>query len=171
MPDARGKKIGGLLRREAVAVARDAARLFVHQLHVDAQSLAAPAEGGPAATSLVVVDGSPDEAEAILADGFQKLTGVVALSLQVGEPRLVSEELQWLDMSIGARFEAVYGASDLDRLIDAYSGACRQYLSDDDSDILTDWLAQARSGLAETEPLLTEPGTRSHLEGSHPQDQ
>jgi hypothetical protein len=170
MPVAARKRIGDLLRQQAPAIARDAAGLFLQQLQLDAQTLAAGVEGAPATTSLVLPVGGSDEAEAILADSFQRLLGVLALSLLVDEPGLASEELQWLDRSVGARFEGVPGASGPERLIDALSGACRHFLGSDDSDLLDAWLAQARSGLNETEPLLTEARTSSHLEGNPPQD-
>jgi hypothetical protein len=168
MPEAALKKIGDLLRREAPAIARDAASLFLQQLHLDAQTSAAAVEGAPAATSLVPAEGKSDEAEAILADSFERLTGVMALSLLVDEPRLLTEELQWLDRSVSTRFEGVPGATGLERLIDSLSGACRQVLGSDDSDILADWLAQAHAGLNETEPLLTEARINPHFEGSQP---
>jgi hypothetical protein len=170
MPEAARKRIADQLRRGALAVARDAARLFLQQLQLDAQTSAAAVEGAPAATSLVLGQGRSDEAEAILADGFERLVGVVALSLLVDEPRLVSEELQWLDSSVGTRFEGVPGATDLDRLVASFAGACRLFLGSDDGDILDDWLAQARSGLNETEPLLTEASANSQFESSPPQD-
>lgn len=170
MPEAPRKRIGDQLRREAPAIARDAASLFLQQLHLDAQTSASGVEGGPAATSLVLAEGRSDEAEAILADSFERLTGVMALSLLVDEPRLVSEELLWLDRTVGTRFEGVPGTSGPDRLIDSLSGACRRLIGSDDSDIIDDWLAQARSGLNETEPILTEARTGPHFEGSPPQD-
>lgn len=170
MPEAPRKRIGDQLRREAPAIARDAASLFLRQLQLDVQTSAAQVEGAPAATSLVLAEGRSDEAEAILADSFERLTSVMALSLLVDEPRLVSEELQWLDRTVGTRFEGVPGTSGPDRLIDSLSGACRRLISSEDSDIIDVWLAQARSGLNETEPILTEARTGPQFEGSPPHD-
>lgn len=154
MPDADRKQISDLLRRNEARIAREAARLFARR--------AQPGHDSYGATS--------DEAEAILADGFQRLAGVVALSLQVDEPRLVSEELQWLEWNVGARFDTVPAAPHLDLLADCFSEACRNSLTTEDCDLLREVFAQARAGLADIEPLLTEPRTRPHLEGSTAQD-
>ncbi len=157
MPDAARKRISDLLRRDDALIAREAARLFARHIHLLGES-------SPGAES------RRDEAGAILADSFQRLCGVVALSLRVEEPLLVSEELQWLERSVGAQFETPPGTSPIDLLIDSFSGACHKLLSGDDCVMLDEVLVQARSGLAEIEPLLTEPRTRPHFEGITAQD-
>jgi hypothetical protein len=90
----------------------------------------------------------------MLVEGFRRLVGVVALGLQVDEPRLVSEELQWLGKAGRVRFEGPPGTAYIDLLIGACVGACRQWLNAEDCDILDRLFAQARSGLAGIEPLL-----------------
>jgi hypothetical protein len=90
----------------------------------------------------------------MLVEDFRRLVGVVALGLQVDEPRLVSEELQWLGKAGRTRFEGLPGTTYIDWLIIACVGACRQSLNNEDCDILDRIFAQARSGLAEIEPLL-----------------
>ncbi len=174
MPEAGGKRIWELLRRDETVIAREAARLFIQQVRSGSEGWRGgpPVPGGSssASTASVPAVGSADEAEAIVADSFQRLTSVVALSLQVEEPRLVSEELQWLERSVGAHFANAPRADYLGLLQGSFSAACRTSLSDEHCRALEELLAQARSGLADVEPLLGEPRTRSNLEGNPPQD-
>lgn len=152
MPDATRKRIAELLRQQNVPLARDAARLFLQ--HAE---LGAPAPRGVGAES--------DEAQAIVGDSFQRLASVVALSLQVDEPRLLSEELQWLAETLGARFRAD-SLSQPDLLSRSFIGACSTSLSKEECDVLADWFSHARSGMADIEPLLIDPRNRSHSESN-----
>ncbi len=95
---------------------------------------------------------------------------VVALSLQVDEPCLVSEELQWLEWNAGARFDDITAAPCSELLAGSFCEACRNSLRQEDYDLLREVFARARAGLADLEPLLTEPRTRSHLEDSTAHD-
>ncbi|MDQ5826315.1 MAG: hypothetical protein M3441_19145 [Chloroflexota bacterium] len=156
MPEAVRKRIAELLRREDVPLAREAARLFLQ--HAE---LGAPASGGARNAS--------DEAQAILSDSFQRLASVVALSLQVDEPRLVSEELQWLTATLGGRFGAD-PVPRVDLLSRSFTGACIGSLSPEECNLLEQWFSHARSGMADLEPLLTEPRSHSHIESSTAQD-
>jgi hypothetical protein len=151
MPDADRKRISDVLRRCDMLIAREAARLLAQQTQVDMPSSLGGGDGTAPADRLVW---KPGEDEAILVADFRRLLGVVALGLQVDEPRLVSEELQWLGKAGRARFEGLPGTTYIDWLIGACVGACRQWLKDADCDVLAQLFAQARSGLAEIEPLL-----------------
>ncbi|HEX8228375.1 MAG TPA: hypothetical protein VF826_03560 [Chloroflexia bacterium] len=152
MPDATRKRIAELLRQQDVPLAREAARLFLQH-----GELGAPAARG--------VRAEADEAQAIVGDSFQRLTSVVALSLQVEEPRLLSEELQWLAETLGARFQAD-SRPQPDLLSRSFIGACSTSLSNEECDVLAEWFSHARSGVADIEPLLTDPRNRSRSESS-----
>ncbi|MEA2575757.1 MAG: hypothetical protein QOH93_3055 [Chloroflexia bacterium] len=156
MPDAARKRISDFLRREATPLAREAARLFLQQ--VDLGTRVSPA-GDKA-----------DEAQAILEDSFKRLAGVVALGIQVDEPGLVSEELQWLERATGAQVANNVEPPLLDLLVCSFEAACSRPLSAEDRDLLGQLLSQARSGLTDLEPLLTDPGTRPHIGNSTAQD-
>ena len=151
MPDADPKRICDVLRRDDVLIAREAARLFVKQMH---SSIPSSSGGGDGTALAARLEGQADEAEATLVESFRRLVGVVALGLQVDEPGLVSEELQWLGKTGQVRFESLPGTTYIDLLIGACVEACRQSLSNEDCDLLDQLFAQARSGLAEIEPLL-----------------
>ncbi|HEX8599955.1 MAG TPA: hypothetical protein VF952_15755 [Chloroflexia bacterium] len=156
MPGATRKRIAELLRREDVPLAREAARLYLQQA-----DLGAPVSGGAV--------NEPDEAQAILVDSFRRLATVVALSLQVEEPRLLSEELQWLAGTLAGRFSRD-SVPQVDLLSQSFTGACTNSLSHEEWSLLEQWFSHARSGMADIEPLLTEPGSRSHIESSTAQD-
>jgi hypothetical protein len=151
MPDADRKRICDVLRRDEALVAREAARLLVQRMKTDVSSLSGRGDGTVPAVRL---EGQAGEAEAMLVEDFRRLVGVVAFGLQVDEPRLVSEELQWLGKAGRARFEGLPGTTYIDLLIGACVAACPQGLDDEDCDVLDQLFAQARSGLAEIEPLL-----------------
>ncbi len=156
MPDAVRKRIAELLRREDVPLAREAARLFLERV-----DLGNTVSGG--------VRNESDEAHAILSDSFQRLASVVALSLQVDEPRLLSEELQWLAGTLEGRFPADT-VPQVDLLSRSFTGACTRSLSHEECSLLEQWFSHARSDMADIEPLLTEPRSRSHIESSTAQD-
>ncbi|MDQ3706071.1 MAG: hypothetical protein M3437_12745 [Chloroflexota bacterium] len=156
MPEAVRKHIAELLRREDVPLAREAARLFLQRA-----DLGTPAAGGVRTES--------DEVQAILSDSFQRLASVVALSLQVDEPRLLSEELQWLAGSLAGRFPAD-SVPPVDLLSRSFTGACTRSLSYEECNLLEQWFSQARSAMVDVEPLLTEPRSRSQLESSTAED-
>lgn len=156
MPDAVRKRIAELLRREDLPLAREAARLFLQR-----EDLGAPVSGGDRNES--------DEAQAVLSDSFQRMASVVALSIQVDEPRLLSEELQWLARTLSGRFLAD-SVSQVDLLSLSFTGACTRSLSHEECNLIEQWFLHARSGMADLEPLLTEPRSRSHIESSTAQD-
>jgi hypothetical protein len=131
-------------------------------LYLQQAKLDVPGEAG--------ATGRTDEAAAILADNFERLAGVVALGLQVEEPRLVSEELQWLERAAGARLRNDSSVTYVEMLTGAFAGGCRKTLSDEDCDVIDALMAQARSGMANLEPLLTDPRTSSHIESSTAHD-
>lgn len=153
MADADRKRICDVLRRDAEPIAREAAQLFVRQMPRDT----------PFSSE---VEDKPNEAEAMLTASFLRLTGVAAFSMQVDEPRLLSEELQGLGNLLRADFHTTSGAPYADLLIESFAGACRTSLSDGDCDLVRELFVQAHSGLDSVEPLLTESRTRSQLEGS-----
>ncbi len=157
MSDAAGKRICELLRRDDVLLAREAARQFLGNV-------------GPASQAPLQGTSPNDEAEAILVDSFKQLVGVVALGLQVDEPRLVSEELQWLGTTVGTRFHREEVQGNVDLLIAALTGACRMSLSSEDYEVLEALLARARDGLSDVEPLLIDPRTQFRIENSTAQD-
>lgn len=165
MPDAATKRICDILRRDSVLVARDAAGLFAQRVRF-ANQLGQDTAGR---SDNRVGDG-PDEAEAIVNDGMLRLAGVVALGLQVEEPRLVAEELQWLELTICRRQGKVSAASYADILSESFLGACRKSLNLDDFALVDGLFAEAREALATLEPLLTDSATSPHFEGTRTQD-
>lgn len=175
MTDAATRRICDSLRRESADIAREAIRLFVQQAIIPGaeESSAAAGETQVLAAGARDEPRSPhalDEAEAIVYEGMVRLGGVVALGLQVDEPRLVAEELQWLELTICSQLGQVSKVSNVELIGEAFLASCGKVLGPGGCGVVAGIFVEARKHLPTLEPLLTNSRPSPNLEGNPAHD-
>lgn len=96
----------------------------------------------------------PDEDIAMLEEDFGRLGRVVSLALQVDEPDLVADHLQWFD-NLYAHRSPTWNSGWVGRLVGSYREACRAHLPDDSYQVVSTLLDRATSGTWQsTDPPL-----------------
>jgi hypothetical protein len=147
--------IAGTLKREADFVAEHAARDLIQRW---SEGLASrkPGAGEPGAAGLQGGTEGPsnaDELMRMMQAGYQKLGGVVALSVLVDEPGLIVDDMRWLDRMFGERNMHPAVSSWQDLLLEAYVQACGAVLNDEESRLVRDVVDRAANALHRNERL------------------
>lgn len=133
MTDQERAEVCKLIQREADKLASHASRTLEQMWLANLTGRPAAETVPESAASRPDLPGKPDtapkadELTAMLRDGFVRLGSVIALSVLVNEPGLITEDLLWLSRMFSARNISVGGDWTAD-LLRTYAAACADVL-------------------------------------------
>lgn len=145
MPEVDLQRVAAVLRREEAVIARSATQLLYSQSALSEEG----AEAGSSAVRLGMNEvgaGGGDETEEMASEGFRRLGRVVALSLLVDEPRLISDDIGWLVRLTGSSSLPESDPSWFKRLLTAYLQACEPFLHGDEWHALMEVVEKSLAG-------------------------